>query len=96
MLMERGETTIGELAESLGLERTTLTRNLAVLEAQGWVNVSIRDADARSRFVKATSKGRKVISAALPAWRRAQAAATAAVGPSGLAALYALSDRNLS
>jgi DNA-binding MarR family transcriptional regulator len=91
MLVERGPTTIGELAEALGIERTTLTRNLAVVEEQGWVKIAIGDTDGRSRVVKATAKGRKAVINALPAWRRAQAAASAAVGSSGLAALRTLS-----
>lgn len=95
MLMERGSTTIGELAEALGIERTTLTRNLGVVEHQGWVKIDVGDTDGRSRVVKATPKGRKAVCAALPAWRRAQAAAAAAVGQSGLAALHALSETAL-
>lgn len=95
MLMERGSTTVGELAEALGIERTTLTRNLSVVEDQGWVKISVGDTDGRSRVVKATPKARRAVSAALPAWRRAQAAAAAEVGQSGLAALHALSEMAL-
>ncbi len=86
---------IGDLAEALGIERTTLTRNLSVLEDQGWVSIGIGDSDARSRVVKATQKGRRAVSAALPAWRRAQATAGDAIGPSGVAVLHALSGTTL-
>jgi DNA-binding MarR family transcriptional regulator len=95
MLMGYGPTTIGDLAEALGIERTTLTRNLSVLEDQGWVKISVGDSDGRSRVVKATPKGRKAVTTAMPAWRRAQAAAAEAIGPSGLAALHALSGTKL-
>src|SRR3954463_3473818 len=36
-LMLRGEMPIGKLAGILGMERTTLTRNLAPLEQQNWI-----------------------------------------------------------
>jgi DNA-binding MarR family transcriptional regulator len=94
-LMERGPTAIGELAEALGIERTTLTRNLSVLEERGWVKIGVDAEDARSRVVTATPKGRRAVSAALPAWRRAQADAVAAVGQSGVSALHALSGAAL-
>jgi DNA-binding MarR family transcriptional regulator len=94
-LMERGPTTIGDLAEAMGIERTTLTRNLGVVEERGWVKIGIGKEDGRSRVVSATPKGRKAVYAALPAWRRAQAAATASVGRSGLVALQALSEMPL-
>ena len=37
MLSLRGDMTIGQLAEALGAERTTLTRNLALIEDAAWV-----------------------------------------------------------
>jgi len=92
MLMLRGPLAIGELAESLGVERTTLTRNLALTEREGWVAIRPGD-DARSRIVAATKKGRAAVTAALPAWRQAQLAATAAIGDVGIDVLRALGSR---
>jgi DNA-binding MarR family transcriptional regulator len=66
----RGPVTIGELAEFLGVDRTTLTRNLALVEGEGWVEIRPGN-DARSRVVAATRKGRAAVTAALPAWRKA-------------------------
>ena len=91
-LMERGPMTIGDLAEALGIERTTLTRNLRVVEDQGWVKISVGDVDARSRVVAATRKGRSAVAVALPSWREAQDAAAATLGRSGFAALQALAQ----
>jgi DNA-binding MarR family transcriptional regulator len=92
MLTLTGPTSIGHLAEGLGMERTTLTRNLALIEAQRWVTIQPGD-DARARIVSVTSKGRAAVEAALPAWRQAQASAAAAIGQSGVAALRALSRK---
>ena len=93
-LMLKGPMTIGTLADFLGVERTTLTRNLALIEANGWVAVH-PGTDARSRIVKVTSAGRAAIAAAFPAWRRAQSAATSAIGTAGVAALHRLAQTEL-
>jgi len=89
VLLLRGKLTIGELAEHLGVERTTLTRNLALIEEAGWVDIRPGE-DARSRLVAATRKGRAAVTAALPAWRKAQQAAAAALGHGAVDALHAL------
>jgi DNA-binding MarR family transcriptional regulator len=89
MLLVRGPLPVGELAEHLGVERTTLTRNLALIEEAGWVDIRPGE-DARSRVVAATKKARAAVTAALPAWRKAQQAAAAAVGRGGVEALHAL------
>jgi DNA-binding MarR family transcriptional regulator len=86
MLALRGPTRMGVLADALGLERTTLTRNLALLEKKKWVKVRAGD-DARARIVELTAMGRRKAEIAVPAWREAQAAATAALGTDGAAAL---------
>jgi DNA-binding MarR family transcriptional regulator len=94
MLMLAGPLTIGELADKLSIERTTLSRNLAIMEAAAWISIRPGD-DARSRLVSVTNKGRAAVSASFDAWRRAQAAVAAAIGPSGVGALRALSRTQL-
>ena len=86
----RGPTALGVLAEALGMERTTLTRNLALLEAERWVETRPDKDDARSRVTSIAPRGRTVVAAALPAWRKAQAAVSAAIGSAGVNALQAL------
>ena len=90
MLLLRGPSTITDLAEFLGVERTTLTRNLALVQREGWVDIRPGE-DPRSRVVTATKKGRSLTIAAQAAWRKAQKAASAAIGKDGIEALHALS-----
>jgi DNA-binding MarR family transcriptional regulator len=45
---------MGELAELLGLERTTLTRSATLLERNGWVRTD-RSADGRERPLRLTA-----------------------------------------
>ena len=91
MLSVRDAATIGELAEALGAERTTLTRNLALIEAEAWVKIQPGEEDARSRVVTVTEEGRAVVAAAFPAWRKAQSLMTEAIGSDGASALRKLS-----
>jgi DNA-binding MarR family transcriptional regulator len=71
-----GPMPLGRMAELLGVDRTTLTRNLKPVEKKGWIEFS-GDEDGRTRIVAITPKGRAVARAALPAWRKAQAS----IGP---------------
>jgi DNA-binding MarR family transcriptional regulator len=67
----KGATPMGELAELLGLERTTLTRSAALLERNGWVRVATAE-DARERPLRLTPAGRRKLEKAYHAWREAQ------------------------
>jgi len=62
---------ISDLADKLGMDRTTLTRNLAVLEREGFIKIS-EGKDHRTRNVTATQKGLNAISKAIPLWNEAQ------------------------
>jgi DNA-binding MarR family transcriptional regulator len=55
----------------LGMDRTTLTRNLSVLERQGLIKTS-SGKDHRTRIVTITSKGRTSIAKAIPLWNDVQ------------------------
>ena len=90
MLMVRGETSVTVLAKSLGMDRTTLTRNVALLEAKGWARSDAHGGDARSHVITVTSAGQKVVHEALPAWRAAQESMADALGPTGVDALRRL------
>ena len=60
------------LAEKLGMDRTTLTRNLGVVERDGLVAIRTGD-DPRSRLVVLTKSGRDALELAAPLWAKAQA-----------------------
>ncbi len=73
-LAQTGPLSISELAEMLGLDRTTLSRNLRLIESQGWISAVAHD-DQRVRRMALTAKGRKKAVSALPAWKQAEAGA---------------------
>lgn len=70
-LAQTGPKPIGELADRLGLERTSLTRSAGVLERDGWLE-SVDSDDARLRPLRLTERGRQKLQEALPAWKEAQ------------------------
>jgi DNA-binding MarR family transcriptional regulator len=63
--------TLTELAQRTGLEQSTLSRNLQVLEAAGLVEIAAGDKDARRRAVWLTQKGAQSLEAGLVDWKRA-------------------------
>ena len=67
----KDEATLTELAETLGMERTTLSRNLGPLERNGLIKVSA-EGYRRARSANITNKGVEVMEKALPLWRLAQ------------------------
>lgn len=71
VLSLKGASPVGELAERLGLNRTSLTRSAAVLERNGWVAEADSE-DARERLLQLTEAGRRKIAGAFPAWKEAQ------------------------
>jgi DNA-binding MarR family transcriptional regulator len=62
---------ITALAKFMGMDRSTLKRNLAPLEREGLIRVGI-EGWRRSRTVEITEKGRSRLREALPLWKKAQ------------------------
>ena len=83
----RASLPVAELADILGLERTTLTRNLKPLLDAGWVEL-IPGADGRQRIVTITDPGRDMLKQAYVAWRRAQTEFETLMGRDAVRALH--------
>lgn len=58
-----------DLAQQLVMDRTTLTRNLTLLEHRGLVAIAMGD-DQRTRLVTLTNQGREALMKALLLWNR--------------------------
>ena len=74
-----GASNMAELSEVLGMERTTLLRNLRPLQRDGLVTV---DGGGQGGYVELslTAKGRKQIEKLTPAWESAQRTAVQVLG----------------
>jgi len=80
-----------DLAERMRVDPSTLTRNLQPLVAQGWLR-QVAGENARSRLIEATDTGRAKRAEGQRAWKQAQLALNAQLGPERVAALHALID----
>jgi DNA-binding MarR family transcriptional regulator len=62
----------GKLGEILAMDSTTLTRTLAIMSREGWIEKS-RGRDGRERSVALANAGREQFARALPVWQSVQA-----------------------
>ncbi|MCX5894123.1 MAG: MarR family transcriptional regulator, partial [Deltaproteobacteria bacterium] len=62
-----GPVTVVKLAQVMVMDRTTLTRNLQILEARGLINIKPGE-DRREREVNLTDVGMDVLTKAVPLW----------------------------
>jgi DNA-binding MarR family transcriptional regulator len=69
-----------KLAKTLGMERTTLTRNLSLLDRRNMVSIAM-GADKRERRIAITKMGITMLERTLPLWQRAQNEVVDLVGP---------------
>lgn len=77
-----GTPRIGEVAQFLAMDRTTLTANLKPLERRGLIRVSVDAQDRRSRRLELTERGRDLLVAAVPVWRAVHDEVDRALGKS--------------
>ena len=91
MLSFAGPQPLSRFAGQLGLERTTLTRNLRPLLSRKWVTESATG-DRRVRSLAITRQGVAAARAALPRWREAQRSIARRLGTGAIAALAAAAD----
>src|ERR1700733_1620348 len=82
-----GTPSLGELAESLVMDRGALTHNLKPLERDGLVEVHVDPDDRRNRLVALTAAGRAKRADSAPLWKRAQAGFETAFGAAKSASL---------
>lgn len=84
--------TLGALAEAAGLDQSTLTRNLEILERAGWVEIVTAEKDRRKRAVWLTETGAFKLQDAMPVWREACDALTEKLGPGAIGQLISIGD----
>lgn len=90
-LQRLGQPSISALAEAMGLDRSTLGRNLRVVEGRGLLQLG-GGSDQRSRQVALTDAGVRVLEQGAPLWERAQQELALRLGADKRAELMALLD----
>jgi DNA-binding MarR family transcriptional regulator len=71
---------INKIAEEIGADRTTLTRNLSVLAKEGLVGITKNRSDPRIKEVTITKRGHTLLAAAFPHWEKTQERIISAMG----------------
>jgi DNA-binding MarR family transcriptional regulator len=75
-----------DLAKSLAMDDSTLSRNVDRMCNKGWLKL-VPDQDRRSHLIAITESGRALIRKSYPAWQEAQEEVTRRLGADGVAAL---------
>jgi DNA-binding MarR family transcriptional regulator len=78
------------VAKRLNMDKSTLSRNVRLMEDHGWLSVS--PDQGRSQSLTIESRGRKLIEKALPLWQGAQERARELLGERGARSIYATAD----
>lgn len=84
------EPSISALAEAMGLDRSTLGRNLKPLQADGLVQLQGDAGDQRNRLVLLTASGRERLEQGAEPWEAAQQRMYEQLGEANRAQLMAL------
>ncbi len=71
VLERQSVASVNQLSEDLGIDQTTTTRNLNVLESAGFVE-RVPHHDTRVKLMKLTSKGKQRRQAAIECWQEVQ------------------------
>ena len=79
-LQRDGHVPLGALANDLGMDRTTLTKDLRPLERRGLVASMADERDARIRGLFITNEGRALFREAVPLWEAAQEVSLRRIG----------------
>lgn len=95
-LRSSGEMGHSALAQALGMDRTTLTRNLKPLVDAGWIAQRKTDTDARSTRLHLTEAGLAQWQQARPVWLSAQRSLNDTLGVERLAQLHQLMEESIA
>ena len=90
-----GKARSSDVAKTLCLEKSTLSRNLDRMIDHGWLEIVSGD-DARSQRLRTTSKGARLVEKVATAWQTAQRRARTLLGEKGAATLQRVGDKLMS
>ena len=76
-------------AERVGVERSTMVRNIKLLENAGWVELTA----GHGKTYRLTTKGAAVLEAARPLWKQTQQKIIALLGEEDAAAVFRIRDK---
>lgn len=96
LIAKMGGASRAEIGRANHQERSTLTRNLALLLTEGWIEEVVSEVGGRSRPIVISKSGRDLLDSAAASWRTAQARAKEVLGDAGVHAIFDVADSRLS
>jgi DNA-binding MarR family transcriptional regulator len=91
MVAKRGPVAPGEVAKLLNMDKSTLSRNVRLMEDHRWLSV-LPGESGRSQSLTIEPKGRKLIEKALPLWQGAQERTKELLGERGARSMYSAAE----
>ena len=84
---------LSELGAEMALDRSTLGRNVLVLQRMGLLDISKEEDDLRARRLTLTDRAQRLVDSCLPLWEAAQRQVERRLGKHGVAILLELLER---
>ncbi len=76
-----------DVCDRLQLDTSTLSRNVERMKVNGWLEV-VEDDDGRAQPFRLTSKGRRLLERALPAWEKSQKKVKELIGADAISSIH--------
>jgi DNA-binding MarR family transcriptional regulator len=86
-----GQARPADLCRVLQMDKSTLSRDVQVLQRNGWVTLT--DGGGRGRPIQLTPEGSTLLKRVVPAWRTAQQKARQLLGDQGASAVLEMGNR---
>ena len=88
-LSRLGNANITHWAEHVGLERSTMVRNIKLLQSRGYVEIT----EGHGKVFTLSSEGKRILELAIPLWQRAQEQVEALLGKDDIEAVFRISGK---
>ena len=89
MVANRGPVSPGAVARHLNMEKSTISRNIARMDKNGWLRVADGES-GREQQLTLTPKGKTLLVKAFPVWTEAQTKTKAVLGQRGAESVRSL------
>ncbi len=93
VIFSMGSASRSEIGRFHHQERSTLTRNLKIMIAEGWIEESPDNPGGRARPMQLTKSGVSLLRKVEPAWRKAQAQVSTLLGKDNVMAIEDMTKR---
>lgn len=88
-LSRLGSANITHWAEQVGLDRSTMVRNIKLLQTRGFVEIT----EGHGKVFTLSPEGRRILELAAPLWQTAQEQIEAILGKNDIEAIFHISEK---